>query len=177
MPNGSRGRAAGPRDTARRACWPPREKAVIVRNAIASQRIATPWAAVATAPRRLIRRRNQSWQMTLVRLSPAAGRLIRSSRRIRSQAGLRFSRVNRSPDRPRINSARMTLPPIASPHAVPIAIPVRPRAGNRPPAQRPAARSDRYSPRSSGPSPSSRSWCPRRLAEQALPTVVHARSG
>ena len=32
------------------------ENAVIVRKAIASQRIATPCAAVATAPRRLIRR-------------------------------------------------------------------------------------------------------------------------
>ena len=63
------------------------EKAEIVRNAIASQRIATPWAAVATAPRRLINRRNQSWQTTLVRLSPAAGRLTRRSLPIRARVG------------------------------------------------------------------------------------------
>jgi hypothetical protein len=53
------------------------EKAVTVRNAIDSQRIATPCAAEAAVPSRLIRPRNQSWQRMFVRLSPVAGALIR----------------------------------------------------------------------------------------------------
>ena len=120
------------------------EKAVIVRKAIASQRIATPCAAVATAPSRLIRRRNQSWQRTLVRLSPAAGKLIRRSRRIRSagrpERGPSQAQAGAAPDQDREHEAAPD--PLAAGRAD--GDPGQPERTDRPPAHGQQTRSVRY---------------------------------
>ena len=114
--------------------WPVKvlagtEKAATDRKEIASQRIATPCAAVAMGPSLLIRLRNQSWPMMFAMLSPAAGMLILRILRITDSEGRHpLTRIFK-PEHPRINKASTMSPAVVSLAEVPIAIPLSPSAG------------------------------------------------
>ena len=70
------------------------------RKPSASQRMATPWALLATSPSRLTMLRNQNCPSATDMLSAAAGTLTRSSRYHRSQRGRNSRARSRSPARP-----------------------------------------------------------------------------
>ena len=113
-------------------------------SAIDSQPRAMPWAPRAASPSRLTTDRKTICPATIDRLSAAAGRLIRNSRR--SSGGLGRSSERRSfrPARPRLSSTSRATVPRAWLSPAPQAMPASPSPGQSPRPRKPAQASGRF---------------------------------